>query len=281
MLRSQLDVPNNTYIKTKRALAHIILSDNSMISLDANTEIQIRINAQNTTIYQTIGNTWHRVQKLLKGSNYEVETPTSLATVRGTKFNVEVAQNKDTKILVTENTVDVGQIEYQKKKRVVKNVQAVSFDKEALVLSLERKQGVDVSNISEEKKNTRWFRQNNEIDEKLEKTFPTQILKKILLPTIKQKIDEGINKEFNEKRGALSPSKILEPSLTQFSVLKDEMRQEVKGTFIEPTEKLREEITERSDEQSIFKETEKSTERLKSVLFLMSPIPTLVKIFIK
>jgi hypothetical protein len=45
---------------------------------------------------QTLGRTWHVVTKLIEGSSrYEVRTPSSTASVRGTIFGVEVSADAD------------------------------------------------------------------------------------------------------------------------------------------------------------------------------------------
>src|SRR5438874_9451755 len=54
---------------------------------------------------QTFGRTWHVVTKLITGgSRYEVRTPASTASVRGTEFEVD-ADNDATTVSTTEGTV--------------------------------------------------------------------------------------------------------------------------------------------------------------------------------
>lgn len=54
---------------------------------------------------QTVGRTWHVVTKLITGSSkYEVRTPASTASVRGTEFQVD-ASNDETTVTTTEGTV--------------------------------------------------------------------------------------------------------------------------------------------------------------------------------
>ncbi len=54
---------------------------------------------------QTAGRTWHVVTKLITGSSkYEVRTPASTASVRGTEFQVD-ASNDETTVTTTEGTV--------------------------------------------------------------------------------------------------------------------------------------------------------------------------------
>ena len=77
------------------AIAYIVFSDNSSVSLDENTQIEIR-NIQDTkdqysnSIDQIFGRTWSRVENLLgQKSQYELRTPNTLAAVRGTQFICE------------------------------------------------------------------------------------------------------------------------------------------------------------------------------------------------
>src|SRR5204863_4371955 len=62
------------------------------------------------TIEQTLGRSWASVQKLkTPDSKFEVKTPTSTATVRGTAFETNVVQRADGTIAVT-YTADDGQL---------------------------------------------------------------------------------------------------------------------------------------------------------------------------
>ncbi len=91
-----------------KSYAYVIFPDNSMMSLDANTEVIIDVTEGNTSIAQMLGNTYHRVKKLQTDESYEVKTPGTLAAVRGTKFAVEIDSNtKKSSVKVTENVVQV------------------------------------------------------------------------------------------------------------------------------------------------------------------------------
>jgi hypothetical protein len=92
--------------------ASVLLPNNSMIDVGVNTEITINYTPSSTSIYQSFGNTYHRVQALLTGESYTVQTPGTLAAVRGTKFSVVVdAKTKKTRVSVTEHKVNVKKIE--------------------------------------------------------------------------------------------------------------------------------------------------------------------------
>jgi len=73
----------------------IILFKGSIIRLDSNTEVTLKeiIEDEETsvTIEQNAGRTWSTIQKVSGIDNYEVETPTAVASVRGTSFDVNVS----------------------------------------------------------------------------------------------------------------------------------------------------------------------------------------------
>lgn len=104
-------IPNQAIVKTVVGKASVLLPDNSTISLDDNTEITVNYSKESISIYQTIGTTYHRVQALLSGSTYQVQTAGTLAAVRGTKFIVTYdIKTKKTKVAVTEKKVQVSTV---------------------------------------------------------------------------------------------------------------------------------------------------------------------------
>jgi hypothetical protein len=113
---AEAEFTSGTFIKTEKdSSAEIYLSDNSIISLDASTEIQVVSDNSGTSIDQLVGNTWHRVQSLGDSKKYEVKTPNTVASVRGTIFAVDVNKEENTSVvLVEENNVDVNECNNQK-----------------------------------------------------------------------------------------------------------------------------------------------------------------------
>ncbi|MDQ5962566.1 MAG: hypothetical protein QG653_373 [Patescibacteria group bacterium] len=100
---------NGSYVKTGKGLAHVVFPNNAVTSLGENAEMQILYEDKNISILQLVGDTYHRVQELSQGKNYEVRTPGTLAAVRGTKFAVSYnATTKKAKVAVTENKVLVS-----------------------------------------------------------------------------------------------------------------------------------------------------------------------------
>ncbi len=104
-------IPNQSIVHTNKGKASVLLPDNSSISLDNNTEITVNYTPQAISIYQNLGTTYHRVEALITGKTYQVQTAGTLAAVRGTKFAVKYdTKTKKTKIAVTEHKVEVSSI---------------------------------------------------------------------------------------------------------------------------------------------------------------------------
>jgi len=90
----------------------IILKDNTIIRLEGGSEVEVaELTYQGGKIKDAVfrltkGRAWSRVQKLQSGSNFEVETPTVTAAVRGTSFNTTF-KNQVTGIYVYHHNVSV------------------------------------------------------------------------------------------------------------------------------------------------------------------------------
>lgn len=109
----EIELPSGSFVKTGDGVAHILLQDNSLISLDNNTEIQLKIENEKTDLLQLAGNTWNRIEKLSSGNGYQVQTPTTIAAVRGTEFGVLVPESEQSDIFVLDSTVKVGKLKLE------------------------------------------------------------------------------------------------------------------------------------------------------------------------
>lgn len=113
----QVEIPVGSSIRTtSEGEATIIFADNSILSMDVSTEIRLdeipTLESQNTSVFQLLGNTWHRVQSVSNGGSYEVETESLIAAVRGTSFGVELEGEGDeelNQVIVSESNVDVAE----------------------------------------------------------------------------------------------------------------------------------------------------------------------------
>ena len=98
-------------IKTGPGEAVVTYFEGSTVTIEPNSELTIaamRISSDGGTIVlltQLFGRTWNVVTKLITGgSRYEILTPTTTASVRGTKFEVD-ADADATTVNTTEGTV--------------------------------------------------------------------------------------------------------------------------------------------------------------------------------
>ena len=93
------------------ARAVLTYFEGSTVSVEPNTELTIETASSFTdgstvvVMQQNFGRTWHVVTKLMTGnSKYEVKTPASTASVRGTAFQVDSDAERTT-VTTTEGTV--------------------------------------------------------------------------------------------------------------------------------------------------------------------------------
>lgn len=115
-----VQIEAGTQVRTDElGVAQIIFADDSVLMIEPDTLITIEEHTVSATethirIFQEIGKTWSQVKKLLNPkSSYEIETQTTVATVRGTAFGVSVDENQTVDYIVAE-----GQIEAQVVERV-------------------------------------------------------------------------------------------------------------------------------------------------------------------
>jgi len=95
--------------------ATLVFFDGSTTGLEAETEITIAQmisrrdgRARVITLYQRLGRSHNRVQRLAgSASRFEIETPTTIAVVRGTEFSVAVEADGVTQVAVWEGFVEV------------------------------------------------------------------------------------------------------------------------------------------------------------------------------
>ena len=80
---------NGFYLKTLAGGAAVVLPDNSVMRMDAGTEVQLGMYDNGTMIWQHSGRTFHFVMPHA-GGVYEVATPFGTAVAHGTEFEVRV-----------------------------------------------------------------------------------------------------------------------------------------------------------------------------------------------
>jgi len=103
-----MELSINDKVRTLEGKATITFFDGELLRLEPNTEISIKELAQKAlTVLQSSGSTWSRITKLGGVAEYNVETPTTVATVRGTGFGMIISGTQND-LLVGEGTVSFG-----------------------------------------------------------------------------------------------------------------------------------------------------------------------------
>jgi hypothetical protein len=103
-------------VKTRdNSSATIILFESSIIRLDSNTQITIKelisqVEETKVIIEQDSGRTWNTVLKISGIDTYDVQTPTTVASVRGTSFYVKVLTNGTTDLGVIKGKLGISRI---------------------------------------------------------------------------------------------------------------------------------------------------------------------------
>lgn len=80
---------SGSFLKTAGGQADILLPDNSILSLDANTEVQLGMYENGTLVGQQSGQAWHYVEPR-EGAGYAVRTRFYTATAIGTEYRTRV-----------------------------------------------------------------------------------------------------------------------------------------------------------------------------------------------
>jgi hypothetical protein len=71
--------------------AVIVMYESILVELDANTEVSIeQLSKDKVKLNQQSGSTWNKFAAISGIKSFEVETPTTVATVRGTEFWVDM-----------------------------------------------------------------------------------------------------------------------------------------------------------------------------------------------
>jgi len=116
----KIPISKGTHVKTSLTGRAIIEFPNQTTTVvDKNSEFAVtEIGENKTAISLALGGLWAKVQKVFgKGEYYQVETPNSVATVRGTSFGLVYANNITT-ILVAQSQVALISIDPVTKKQI-------------------------------------------------------------------------------------------------------------------------------------------------------------------
>jgi hypothetical protein len=192
---SGMELNTKDSVKTlENSGASIIFFDSNIMRLDQNTEVSISsiVSQKSISFDQASGNTWSKISKASGIREYEVSTPTTVATVRGTGFAVKMADGK-TDVLVGHGTVNVSSFVEEEKiiegkkikeKKILKSV-AVEANHSTTVL----KDRLDVVEVKRIEVPDAWIDDNRVKDEKFveEKAKELIIKHKALLDIAKSR----------------------------------------------------------------------------------------------
>ncbi|MBI4976177.1 MAG: FecR domain-containing protein [Spirochaetes bacterium] len=101
-------------VTAANALAELMLADGSLITVNANSKIALNKNLispknrKNVSFGVIMGGMKAKVNKLSGSDEFKVQTPTSVAAVRGTEFEVALGSDGSTMVAVNKGKVNVG-----------------------------------------------------------------------------------------------------------------------------------------------------------------------------
>ncbi len=126
----EMELPVGAKVRTNPdSTASVILLEGEVVHLEPSTEISIdTVNADTIHVTQDYGETWNKVTKISGISTFEVETPTTVATVRGTEFFV-ISNADEDDVAVSEGNVEVTLTNASEAKEEVGPMDKMSFKK--------------------------------------------------------------------------------------------------------------------------------------------------------
>jgi len=162
-----MEILKNTVIKTgSNSKASIIFFTNNIIRLDENTEISInelisKTNLNKVSITQNIGQTWTKIIKLSGvETDYKIQTPTAIASVRGTAFSLKVTRDESL-LRASQGKVDLSSYKTQDNKKIILDTKEVKKSEKVTVDKGSIDQPITIENIIDE---TDWEKENKEKD---------------------------------------------------------------------------------------------------------------------
>ena len=104
-----IDLKDDYKVRSKGGTSVIILYESIFAELEPGTEVMIRsLKKEKISLRQESGSTWHKFTAIAGIENYEVETPTTVAVVRGTEFGIDYeTESGEATVLVGEGNVTV------------------------------------------------------------------------------------------------------------------------------------------------------------------------------
>lgn len=201
---SPVAIVTGTLVYTGIGQATILFPNNSSVVLDTYTELAVNYSEQKVTLFQTLGTTYHRVESLVTGNSYEVETPGTLAAVRGTKFAVKYDKKKKiTKVAVTESKVEVSSFKQETgtSTRIVLQTSMLEEGKTAKVEhATTSPSGFTIVATTEDKEMNDWVEENKVRDNAEQDIKEQDKAPDTIRHELKQLIEQGVKEETSSER---------------------------------------------------------------------------------
>jgi hypothetical protein len=122
----EMELETGDSVKTGTGEATLILQEGEVVHLQPNTEIKLdKISGKSIKLTQSAGETWNKITKISGISEFSIETPNTVATVRGTEFILNDAQ------------LDVADGEVEFEKKADKKKMMVRAKKKALAATMQ------------------------------------------------------------------------------------------------------------------------------------------------
>jgi len=165
--------------------AVIIFMDSSVARLGENTEVRITkiTSGANSTVEleQLAGSTWNKILKLSGITEYTVNTPTAVASVRGTAFAVRLDAANDTDVGVAEGNVTVGSVRTREEivAGVRKEIREIVAEKNITVQQAAVVRKAALETIEERAlQEDSWTRENRDLDQQHVQEIKTKLVAK-------------------------------------------------------------------------------------------------------
>ncbi|MEK7664417.1 MAG: FecR family protein [Patescibacteria group bacterium] len=157
-VKEKAQVGQGSRVKTSLTGRAVIESSDATTVVDKNSEVVIADHSEeNKTKFQIeAGNLWAKVKKVFsQGEYYKIETPNSVATVRGTSFGV-FYQTGITTVLVAESIVEVISLDVDTKEQIGEVIMIKGGEKAIIANGKEPL----VSLITDDDKRLEWYQFN-------------------------------------------------------------------------------------------------------------------------
>ncbi len=201
-------------VSTKDGEATIAFEDGSELRLDQQTTIMITKESNEMTIMQSAGQTWTRLMAIAGIETYKVQTPTSVATVRGTGFAVNVSDD-GAEIIVDDGEVEVVSLDEQGKMQE----RQVLFDQERAQIKKKAKKMAIKAMDPKERKAMRWMIKNSQRDDVMMEKMAERMMGKAAVKGAKGKTKMDALKGY--MRGKVSKEDLVKQGVMDQKKAKD------------------------------------------------------------